>query len=263
VIPIAIRGLSASYDRAQVVHDLSVEVREGSWLTMIGPNGAGKTTVLRAIAGLLDFTGEIIIGADSVRATPRRKLARLVAYVPQRPVIPVGATVTDYVLMGRNPYIRYLSSESRSDLETVASILARLDLDEFAQREVSLLSGGEIQRAVLARALAQQAPILLLDEPTSALDVGHQQQVLELVDRLRREEGLTVVSTMHDLTIAGQYSEEFLLLDRGRSVAHGGPADVLREDLIGRYYGASVEVVSTASGVLVVPTRPAGRRVSL
>jgi cobalamin transport system ATP-binding protein len=178
-------------------------------------------------------------------------------------MIPAGATVTDYVLMGRNPYIRYLSTESRADLDAVADVLERLDLHEFAAREVALLSGGEIQRAVLARALAQQASVLLLDEPTSALDVGHQQQVLELVDKLRLEEGLTVVSTMHDLTLAGQYSEEFVMLDGGRAVARGPASEVLREDLIERYYGASVEVLSNESGVLVVPTRRAGKRVPL
>ncbi|HEY7875764.1 MAG TPA: ABC transporter ATP-binding protein, partial [Actinomycetota bacterium] len=243
MIPITVRSLSAAYDGAQVVHELSFEVPTGTWLTMIGPNGAGKTTVLRAMAGLVDFSGDITIGGDRVAALPRRKLARLVAYVPQRPLIPAGSTVTDYVLMGRNPYIRYLASESRTDLDAVAGVLERLDLGEFAGREVARLSGGEIQRAVLARALAQEAPVLLLDEPTSALDVGHQQQVLELVDRLRREEGLTVVSTMHDLTLAGQYSEEFLLLDGGRAVARGPAPDVLREDLIARHYGATVEIV--------------------
>ena len=261
MMPISIARLSASYNGTQVVHDLTLTVEEGSWLTMIGPNGAGKTTVLRAIAGLLEFGGEIYIGAEAVGRIPRRRLARLAAYVPQRPLIPVGASVTDYVLMGRNPYIPYLGAESRADLAIVGGVLDRLDLEEFAHREVALLSGGEIQRAVLARALAQQAPVLLLDEPTSALDVGHQQQVLELVDRLRHEEGLTVVSTMHDLTLAGQYSEEFVLLDGGRVVAQGAAQDVLREDLIERHYGASVEVVANASGVLVVPTRPAARKV--
>ena len=262
-IPISISELSASYDGTQVVHDLSFEIEEGSWLTMIGPNGAGKTTVLRAIAGLLDFDGDVRIGTESVGPMPRRKLSKLVAYVPQRPVIPMGATVADYVLMGRNPYIPYLSSESRTDLEAVAGVLGRLDLEEFAGRAVTQLSGGEVQRAVLARALAQQAPVLLLDEPTSALDVGHQQQVLELVDRLRREEGLTVVSTMHDLTMAGQYSEEFVLLDRGRAVAQGTAEEVLRADLIERHFGASVEVVANGAGVMVVPTRPASKKATL
>ena len=262
MIPVSVEGLSASYEGKPVVHGLSFDVAPGSWVTLIGPNGAGKTTVLRAIAGLLDFTGSITLGRDPVGGKSRRKLARLVAYVPQRPLIPAGATVTDYVLMGRNPYIPYLASESRRDLDIVAGVLERLDLGDFAQREVGRLSGGEIQRAVLARALAQQAPVLLLDEPTSALDVGHQQQVLELVDRLRAEEGLTVVSSMHDLTMAGQYSHEFVMLDGGRAVARGPAREVLREDLIERYYGASVEIVSNGSGVLVVPRRPAARTVS-
>jgi iron complex transport system ATP-binding protein len=263
MIPITVRDLFASYDRAQVVHGVSFDVRAGSWLTMIGPNGAGKTTVLRAIAGLLDFDGDISIGPDRVRSMPRRKLARVVAYVPQRPLIPGGATVADYVLMGRNPYIPYLATESKADMEVVANVLERLDLTEFARREVAQLSGGETQRAVLARALAQRAPVLLLDEPTSALDVGHQQQVLELVDKLRLEEQLTVVSTMHDLTLAGQYSEEFLLLDGGRAVAHGDGSEVLTVDLIARHYGASVEVVAGASGIVVVPTRAERRTAAL
>ena len=133
----------------------------------------------------------------------------------------------------------------------------------FARRDVSSLSGGEAQRVVLARALAQHAPVLLLDEPTSDLDVGHQQQVLELVDELRVEAGLTVLSTMHDLTLAGQYSQEFLLLDQGRAVACGRADEVLRGDLIQRYYGASVEVLSNSSGLVVVPTRPSRQEVSL
>ena len=217
MIPISIARLSASYNGTQVVHDLSLEVGRGSWLTLIGPNGAGKTTVLRAIAGLLDFGGEIRIGAEAVARIPRRALARLVAYVPQRPVIPLGATVTDYVLMGRNPYIPYLASESRSDLAIVCAVLERLDLGEFAHREVALLRERDTARRTRPPRSAQQAPVLLLDEPTSALDVGHQPQVLELVDELssRVPHG---VSTMPDLTLA-VYSEEL----SARRGPRGGP----------------------------------------
>jgi iron complex transport system ATP-binding protein len=256
---IAVSGLTVSYGRKKVVDALDLEVAAGTWVALIGANGAGKTTVLRAVAGLTPFEGSVRVGDLDVAATPRRIIARAVSYVPQRPVLPEGATVADYVLMGRNPHIRYLATEGRDDLTAVAEALDRLDLTPFARREVTGLSGGEAQRVVLARALAQAAPVLLLDEPTSELDIGHQQQVLELVDRLRREEGLTVLSTMHDLTLAGQYASRFVLLDSGRGVAQGPAEEVLRADLIRRYYGASVEVVVNGHGVVVVPTRTVSR----
>ena len=136
-------------------------------------------------------------------------------------------SVREYVLLGRTPYIGYLASERRRDFEAADAAMARLDLGELARRRLSALSGGERQRVVLARALAQQAPLLLLDEPTTSLDVGRQQQVLEIVDELRASEGLTVLSAMHDLTLAGQYADRLLLLDRGRLVASGAAEDVL------------------------------------
>lgn len=256
MIPISIQHLSVSYNGKNVVHDLSLDVADGSWIALIGPNGAGKTTVLRAIAGLVDFDGAIGLGPHAVAAMARKKLAQLVAYVPQRPFIPRAQTVTDYILMGRNPYIRYFAMESRSDLDVVAEVLERLELVDFATRPLGSLSGGEVQRVVLGRALAQRAPVLLLDEPTSALDVGHQQQVLELVDSLRAEAQLTVISTMHDLTLAGQYTESLVLLDGGRAVAHGTPNEVLQEEVISRHYGARVRVIRSDTGeVLVVPAR--------
>jgi iron complex transport system ATP-binding protein len=256
VIPITGSGLSVSYNGTSVVADLDLAVRGGSWVALIGPNGAGKTTVLRAVAGLQAFEGELRIGLANVRGASRKSLARLVAYVPQRPVLPGGMTVTDYVLMGRNPYIDYFSTESTSDLDAVEEALIRLELIDFSGRDVGSLSGGEAQRVVLARALAQRAPVLLLDEPTSELDIGHQQQVLELIDQLRSGVGLTVLSTMHDLTLAGQYSQEFVLLDQGRAVARGSAEEVLRADLIERIYRASVDVLSTPAGLVVVPARP-------
>lgn len=261
MIPIEIERLSASYGGTPAVEDFALTVPGGAWVSLIGPNGAGKTTVLRVLAGALVFDGEVRIGSTSVSQASRKELARLVAYVPQRPTIPVGTTVTDYVLMGRNPYIGYLATEGRADLIAVGEVLDRLELGPFAPREVASLSGGEAQRVVLARALAQQAPVLLLDEPTSELDVGHQQQVLELVDTLRVEVGLTVLSTMHDLTLAGQYAQAFVLLDRGRSVAQGSAEEVLKEDLIRAYYGASVEILAGPEGPIVVPRRPARQEV--
>ena len=262
MIPVTTSGLSVSYNGTVVVESLELHVAPGSWLTLIGPNGAGKTTVLRAVAGLAAFEGDVRLGSLSVRGASRRAISRAVAYVPQRPLMPVGTTVSEYVLMGRNPYIGYFSTEKRTDLVAVHEVLDRLDLKTLGNRVVASLSGGEAQRAILARALAQEAPVLLLDEPTSELDVGHQQQVLELVDQLRKDAGLTVLCTMHDLTLAGQYSQEFVLIDGGRAVARGSAGEVLRTDLIQRHYGASVEVLANESGLVVIPTRSPRQKVS-
>ena len=253
---VEIADLSVEYDGTPVVRNLSLRVRTGGWLAPIGPNGAGKTSLLRAVAGLVSFSGDIRVAGTRTSDVASRLLAQLVAYVPQRPQIPASMAVVDYVLLGRTPYIPYLGTERRDDSEAVGRALDRMELGALGHRPLGSLSGGEVQRAVLARALAQEAPVLLLDEPTAALDVGHQQQVLELVDDLRREQPLTVISAMHDLTLAGQFADELLLLDRGRVVAAGRARDVLTEATIRRHYGASVRIVEDPEGgVAVLLTR--------
>ena len=254
-----LRDVSVSYNGTPAVDSLSLEVPRGTWLGVVGPNGAGKTTVLRSIAGLVAFEGRVTLGGDDISGLPRRELARAVAFVPQRPTIPEGTTVGEYVMLGRTPHIPYLGSEGRRDQSVVSSVMERLELEGFSSRPLSSLSGGEVQRAVLARALAQEASILLLDEPTSALDVGRAQEVLELVDGLRREKGLTVVSAMHDLTLAGHFPERLVMFDRGRAVASGSAGEVLTERTIDRHYRAKVRVVrEEGGGVSVIPTRHAG-----
>jgi iron complex transport system ATP-binding protein len=259
VTALALDDVSVTLGGARVVDELRGSVEEGEWVSLIGPNGAGKTTALRAVAGLVDFDGGVRLFGRDARALTRRDLARLVALVPQVPLIPLGLTVREYVLLGRTPYIGYLGGETRTDHEAVALALAQLDLDALADRRLETLSGGERQRATLARALAQEAPILLLDEPTGALDVGRQQQVLELVDMLRASRGLSVLSTMHDLTLAGQFAGRLLLLDGGRVVASGTAGEVLTRPLITEHYGADVHVVEApGAGVAIVPVRRKG-----
>jgi iron complex transport system ATP-binding protein len=251
---IELSDLSVGYDGAQAVRDVSFGVADGEWIVLIGPNGAGKTSVLRALAGLHAYGGDVTLGGKRVREMSRRELARLVAFVPQSPVIPAELTVAEYVLLGRTPHIGYFANESRGDRRAAGRALERLELRELAERSLGSLSGGELQRAVLARALAQEAPVLLLDEPTTSLDLGRQQQVLELVDSLRSD-GLTVVSTMHDLTLAGQYADRMLLLDRGSVVAEGPAADVLSPENLSAYYGASVRILHDGGATFVLPER--------
>jgi len=231
-------------------------VRPGEWLCLIGPNGAGKSSLLRSAAGLVKHEGNILVDGSPLNLRSARRRAALVAHVPQSPSMPDDMTAAEYVLLGRNPYVGYFGSETKHDRMMVARVIERLDLEAFAHRRLATLSGGERQRLVIARALAQEAPIMLLDEPTSALDIGHQQQALELVDSLRREHGFTVVSAMHDLTLAGLYSDRLALLHQGHCVA-AGPADqVLKAETLSEFYGVSVIVHHEPDGtVVVVPRR--------
>jgi iron complex transport system ATP-binding protein len=250
-------GVGIALDGVPVVEGVGFTLVEGEWLGLIGPNGAGKTTLLRAVGGLVAYSGSILLQGDEVSELGRRAVARRVALVPQIPVIPPDTTVLEYVVLGRTPHLGYAGSPGPRDVVAARSALARLDGAHLVDRRLGSLSGGERQRAVLARAVAQNASLLLLDEPTSALDVGAQQQVLELVASLRADGSLTVLSAMHDLTHAGQYADRLLLLDGGREQASGTPSEVLTERLIARHFGASVRVVADAeTGIAVVPLRP-------
>ena len=248
--------VSVDYDGRKAVHDVTASVGPGEWVGLIGANGAGKTTLLRAVAGLVDFEGSVLVAGRPTAALSRRQRARSVAYVPQAPELPADMSVLDYALLGRTPHIAYLAVESASDVEHCHGLLDRLGLAPLARRLLSTLSGGERQRVVLARALAQEAPVLIMDEPTSALDVSHRVEALEIVDSLRRDWGLTVVSALHDLTLAGQFADRLLLLSDGGVAAVGSPADVLRADVLEPAFGGAVRVIRTDDGELVVaPTR--------
>jgi iron complex transport system ATP-binding protein len=256
VSDVSLAGVSVSYGTDPVVRGLDLDVRSGEWLSLIGPNGAGKTTVLRAIARLARFEGDIRIGGTALAAMGTRDVARRVAMLLQEPQMPAGMTVSQYVLLGRSPHLGYLGKESGKDRRIVADILGRLALDAFASRSLDQLSGGERQRVAIARALAQQAPVLLIDEPTTSLDMGRQQAVLELIDELRAEQELTVIAAMHELTLAGQYSDRLALLVEGALVAVGPPDEILTESAISDHYRANVRIVDmNGSGHAVVPVR--------
>ena len=254
-----VRAVGVTLGRARVLEGVDLAVEPRAWTAIVGPNGAGKSTLLRAVAGLQRHDGRVLVdGTDSAALAPRERAA-IIGYAPQVPVLPEGIVVRDYVLLGRTPYHPLLASARGTDHAVVEDALARLDLASLADRPLRTLSGGERQRAVLARALAQQPRLLLLDEPTAALDLGHAQQLLELVDDLRREHGLTVLSTLHDLALAGQYADRLVLLDAGRVVAAGAPGEVLTSDSLARHYGANAEVVEGPGGLRVHPVRPVRR----
>jgi iron complex transport system ATP-binding protein len=249
------RDVSVTLGDRLVLDGVDLHVARGEWVSIVGPNGAGKSTLLRYLTGSVAGRGEVTIDGRPAASLSRRERAQLVALVPQAPVVPAGMQVVDYVLLGRTPHIRALGVEGPHDLATVHDTLAHLDLLDVADREVATLSGGERQRVLIARALAQGAPLVLLDEPTTALDVGHQQQVLELVDELRRDHDLTVLTTMHDLTLAGQYAERLVLIDGGRVMVDGPADEVLTEANLASYYGAKVRIIHDGGHPVVLPIR--------
>ena len=252
---LSVRGLHVELDRKVIVNNVELEVSVGQWVGIIGPNGAGKSSLLKSLAGIIPSSGEIFIDGSNVRDLSERDRACWIAYVAQEPVMPAGMRVFDYVLLGRTAHLKMLATESPKDLEIAHYVISELDLDNFIDRDVARLSGGERQRVAIARALTQASPIILLDEPTTALDVGYQQEVLELIDRLRREQKIAVVSTMHDLTVSGLYPDRLMLLAAGNVVASGSAESVLTPENIEKHYGAKVTVLSHDSGPVVIPER--------
>ena len=250
---VQVAGLGVRFGDAEILRDVALAVPVGAWACVVGPNGAGKTTLLHAIAGLVPFDGAVTMWGRPLAAFGRRERARHVALVPQQPVIPEGITVAEYVRLGRTPHLGVLGAEGRGDLEAIRTAITRLELEDATDRRLASLSGGELQRVVIARALAQAAPLLLLDEPTTGLDLGHQIRMLELVEELRRSERLTVLSTMHDLTLAGRFADRFALLSQGRVVATGSRDEVLDAAVIAEHFGTPVRVIDGEVGWAVVP----------
>ena len=242
-----------------LLDNIDLNVESGSWLAIVGPNGAGKTTLLRCLAGLAKHSGSITFTSDGVDASSHelsnRERAKLIGLVPQSPEVPPGVRVADYVLLGRTPHQGMRYSASDQDRVVVDETIKRLDLDAFADRSVETLSGGERQRVVIARALVQDAPILVLDEPTTGLDIGHQFDVLELVGELRAERELTVLSTMHDLSLAGQFAERVAMLASGSLVATGSPTDVFTAQNLADHYGVDAQITHEPDGRVNIAVR--------
>ncbi len=249
---ISCRNLSVRYGRREVLRAIDLDLPAGELLGIIGPNGSGKTTLLRAVLGVAPSSGTVAIDGVPLERMSPRDVALRVAVVPQAPQLPDSFSVADVVAMGRNPHLGFLAGEGAADRRAIWTALEQADTLELARRPVGELSGGERQRVVIARALAQEAPILFLDEPTTHLDIGHQAEMLHLVARLRRERNLTVVVVLHDLSIAARFCPRLILLDQGRIVADGAPETVIREEILDRVYGPGVRLLRLEDGETVV-----------
>ena len=238
-----IENLSVSYGSRRVLQDVSFDVQGGEVLALIGPNGAGKSTLIRAVSGVIPYTGQIRTNGDDFAALSTLQRAKYIATVPQAVALPPAYTVWETVLFGRTPHLGFLGQPSHKDEEIARQALSRVSALPFADRRVGELSGGEQQRILLARALCQSTPILLLDEPTAHLDLQYQVGLLELVHELAHRDHLAVLVALHDLNLAAHYADRIALMVAGDIKAMGKAKEVLQADLIQEAYCLPVQVV--------------------
>jgi len=238
------QSVTVGYGDEPVVSDLSLTVADGRVTTIIGPNGCGKSTLLRTMARLLKPTGgRVQLDGESVHDLSTKEVARLMALLPQSPIAPDGLLVRDLVGRGRHPHQRWFAQWSPEDEAIVETALEMTDTAELRDRALDQLSGGQRQRAWIAMTLAQDTELLLLDEPTTYLDLAHQVEVLDLVSRLNRERGRTVVMVLHDLNLAARYSDVIVVMKDGAIVTVGTPAEVFTPELLATTFGLAADVL--------------------
>ncbi len=226
--PIQATALHAAYGPLPVLQDVSFSVPKGEFFIVIGPNGSGKTTLLKILSAITPFQGgNLEIAGIPMAKYSRRSLARIMALVPQTVPEDLPFTVREVILMARTPRMGLLGLESDQDIQLAEEAMAFTGVGPLAERKMDQLSGGERQRVFIARAICQEPQIILLDEPTAALDLAHQVRIMDLMEKLRAEKGLTIVMVSHDINLAAMYGNRLMLLKKGRIVKMGLPAEVL------------------------------------
>jgi len=239
-----IETLTVAYSQNIVLKDVSFDVQPGEILAMIGPNGAGKSTLIRAVTGVVPIkSGRVCVDGQDLADLSHVQRAKILAVVPQARQLGGAFTVEQAVMMGRTPYLNWLGQEGETDKAAVHWALQETSLETFADRQIAKLSGGEQQRVLLARALAQSTPVLLLDEPTNHLDLQHQTNLLSIVKRLADEKKLVVVMAMHDLNLVSFFADRVALLVDGELKSLGTPREVIRAEQISAAYRTPVEIV--------------------
>jgi len=254
-----IRGVGFSYDSRPVLEDVTMSVDKGNVVSLVGPNGSGKTTLLKCINKILKPNkGVVLVEERDVREMKLKELAKLIGYVPQTSTNSFPSTVFDTVLLGRRPYVNW--SVSSKDREIVARTLTLMGIEDLALRHLNELSGGERQKVIIARALAQEPQVILLDEPTSNLDIKHQLEVLGIIRSVVEEKEIAAVIAIHDLNLASRFSDKIILLHKGRIYDVGEPAKVLTQENIKTVYGVDVEIYNDSGIPYIVPVRPVKTR---
>jgi iron complex transport system ATP-binding protein len=239
-----IENLSVFYGDREVLKDIALEVKSGEVVALIGPNGAGKSTLIRAVSGVIPIrNGQIRVNGTNLTTLAPIQRARHIAVVPQAVSLPPAFTVWETVLLGRTPYLNFLGQTSSKDEDLTRQCLEQVDMIHLAESRMNEISGGEQQRVLLARALAQDTPILLMDEPTAHLDLRHQLDLLKLITRQAREKNLTVLVALHDLNLASLFSDRIAIIEDGRLCMAGSPKETLTTEILRSVYKVPVHVV--------------------
>jgi len=253
---VEVRKLNITRNKVLLLEDISFNIKTGEFVGLIGKNGVGKTTLLQAF---IDgdhrkiYQGDIEIAKIKFPAKSIRESAKLVAYVPQLPHIPKQMLVCDYVMLGRLPYQNYLGNMSIADLEITKEVLAQLDLANFSNRVLGELSGGELQRVIIARALVQKAPFLVLDEPATSLDIYHQLMLLELLKDLCKSQEMTIFCSLHDINLAAQYCDRIIMLGQNKVLADNIPSQVLTRENIKEAFSVDSQLHTVKDNLVVIP----------
>lgn len=253
-----VENLFCGYGKKKVIEDISFNILPGEISGIIGPNGAGKTTLFRAITRILDTSsGQIKYRGRNIKDMTIRELARLIGVLPQSMPAAFSFTVLDFVLMGRSPHMKRWQSIQEEDLALADEMMRLTEVKDLKNRYITELSGGELQRVLLAQALVQEPELLLLDEPTSHLDITHQVEIMDLIRKLNKEKKLTIIMVLHDLNLAGEYCDRLILLDKGKIHTIGSPNEVLTYSNIEKVYRTVVVVkdnpITKRPHVLLIP----------
>lgn len=253
---INITNLSVAYDKKVIINGLSTSIQEGQITTIVGPNGCGKSTLLKAISKNLSYsTGDIAINNKSLNKISTKKLAKTLAILPQAPKVPDSFTVKELVAFGRYPFIPFGRRMNKKDYDIINWALEKTDMVGYKCRRVNTLSGGERQRAWIAMALTQQPKILLLDEPTTYLDIGHQYEVLELVREIGHKLDMTIVMVLHDINQAITYSDQVIVMEKGKIVCKDSAELALNETTMSTVFGLEGEFIGHKSGKYFIPNK--------
>lgn len=238
-----VKNLKFGYRESLVLKGLTFSIKKGEFLSIIGPNGSGKSTLLKTLNNLYKPNGgDILIEGKSIENYKRKELAKIIGFVPQDTIIDYEFTVEDVVMMGRNPYKRPFEKEDKKDLKIVNDCMNLTNVFKLKDRLITEISGGERQRVIIAKALAQNPSIILLDEPTSHLDINHQIELLNLLRTLNKEKGTTIVLIIHDINLAARYSNDLILLNEGEIIGSGSPEDVITAENIEKAYNLDVAI---------------------
>lgn len=251
---ISIDELEFAYSEVKILNGIDLKIESGECVSLLGPNGTGKSTLVKCILGLLNpDQGIIRVDNKNIKKISRKDLAQRISYVPQKTDSFFSLKVFDMVLLGRKPYVKWRNTSR--DRNIALEAMKMLNIDHLAMKNFSELSGGQQQKVVIARAIAQEPNILVMDEATSNLDIRHQLEVMEIVKELSIKRGITSIMIVHDLNVAARYSDKIVIMNKGKIVASGAPNDVLVKDNIASTYGVEVNIGKVENSPCIIPLR--------